>query len=112
MNPRISINLLPNIIIFTLILQRTISKEDVGFELESIETNSADIEKRDGDSDTEEVLVDSLKAVSINQAASDSDDDSEVSDDDSGEDSDDVSEDSVESVHSERMVNSQKENIP
>lgn len=84
----------------------------MGFELESIETNSADIEKRDGDSDTEEVLVDSLKAVSINQAAIDSDDDSEVSDDDSGEDSDDVSEDSVESVHSERMVNSQKENIP
>lgn len=84
----------------------------MGFELESIETNSADTEKRGGDSDTEEVLVDSLKAVSINQAAIDSDDDSEVSDDDSGEDSDDVSEGSVESVHSERMVNSQKENIP
>lgn len=109
MNPRISVNILPNISIFTLILQRTISKEDVGFELESIETNPADTEK--GDSDTEEVLVDSLKAVSINQAANDSDDDSEVSDDDSDEDSDVVSDDSVESVHSERILNSQKENI-
>lgn len=91
MNPWISINILPYMIIFTLILQRTISKEDVGFELEFIETNSADTEK--GDSDTEEVLVDSLKAVSINQAGSDSDDDSEESDNDSSEDSDDVIDD-------------------
>uniref|UniRef100_K1QHE0 Protein SHQ1 homolog n=1 Tax=Magallana gigas TaxID=29159 RepID=K1QHE0_MAGGI len=89
--------------------KRTISKEDVGFELEFIETNSADTEK--GDSDTEEVLVDSLKAVSINQAGSDSDDDSEVSDNDSSEDSDDVSDDCAESVQSERISNSQKENI-
>lgn len=96
--------------ILTLILQRTISKEDVGFELESIETNSEDTEK--GDSDTEEVLVDSLKAVSLNQAASDSDDDSEVNDNGSSEDSDIGSEDSVESVHCERILNSQKENIP
>lgn len=110
MNPWISINILPYMIIFTLILQRTISKEDVGFELEFIETNSADTEK--GDSDTEEVLVDSLKAVSINQAGSDSDDDSEVSDNDSSEDSDDVSDDCAESVQSEKISNSIKENIP
>lgn len=96
-------------IIFTLIWQRTISKEDVGFELESVETNSEDTEK--GDSDTEEVLVDSLQAVSINQAGSDSDDDSEVSDNDSSEDSDDVSDDCAESVQSEWISNSQKENI-
>lgn len=85
MNSWTSIKFVPNISIcnFTLFLQRTISKEDVGFELEFIETNSADTEK--GDSDTEEVLVDSLKAVSINQAGSDSDDDSEVSDNDSSE---------------------------
>lgn len=99
MNPRITINFLPYIIIITLILQRTISKKDVGFELESIETNPADTEK--GDSDTEEVLVDSLKAVSLNQAGSDSDDDSEVSDDGSSEDSDDASDDCAESVQSE-----------
>lgn len=93
MNPWTSIKFVPNIsiCIFTLILQRTISKEDVGFELESVETNSADTEK--GDSDTEEVLVGSLKAVSINQAGSDSDDDSEESDNDSSEDSDDVIDD-------------------
>lgn len=111
MNSWTSIKFVPNIsiCIFTLILQRTISKEDVGFELEFIETNSADTEK--GDSDTEEVLVDSLKAVSINQAGSDSDDDSEVSDNDSSEDSDDVSDDCAESVQSERISNSQKENI-
>lgn len=109
MNPWISINILPYMIIFTLIWQRTISKEDVGFELESIETNSEDTEK--GDSDTEEVLVDSLKAVSLNQAASDSDDDSEVNDNGSSEDSGIGSEDSVESVHCERILNSQKENI-
>lgn len=90
--------------------KRTISKEDVGFELDSVETNPADAEK--GDSDTEEVLVDSLKAVSINQAGSDSDDDSEVSDNDSSEDSDDASDDCAESVQSERISNSQKENIP
>lgn len=108
MNPWI--NILPYMIIFTLIWQRTISKEDVGFELEFIETNSADTEK--GDSDTEEVLVDSLKAVSLNQAGSDSDDDSEVSDNDSSEDSDDASDDCAESVQSERISNSIKENIP
>lgn len=79
-NSWISIDFLPYIIIFTLILQRTISKEDVGFELESIETISADAGKRD--SDTEKVLIDSLKAVSINQADIGSDDDSEVSNDD------------------------------
>lgn len=81
----------------------------MGFELEAIETNAADTER--SDSDTEETLVDSLKAVSLNHAANDSDDDSEVSDDDSSEDSDVVSDDSVESVHSESIVNSQKKNI-
>lgn len=81
----------------------------MGFELEPTETNSEDTEK--GDSDTEEVLVDSLRVVSLNEADSESDDESKVSDNDSSEDSDVVSDtcNSVESVHSERIVNSQKE---
>lgn len=78
----------------------------MGFELESIETNAAETERKD--IDAEETLANSLQAVSINQDDNDSDDDSEISDDDSGEDSDVVSDDSVESVHSERIVNSQK----
>ena len=95
-----------------------VSKEDIGFDLVTLEMSAAETET--DKSDSEEVLVNSLKAVSLKQAkedSDDSDDDSNDSDDDSGEsygsndDDSDQNSDDIDSVQSDKVQNNHQEQI-
>nr|XP_022299523.1 protein SHQ1 homolog isoform X3 [Crassostrea virginica] len=95
-----------------------VSKEDIGFDLVTLEMNAA--ETKTDKSDSEEALVNSLKAVSLKQAkddSDDSDDDSNDSDDDSGEsygssdDDSDQNSDDIDSVQSDKVQNNHQEQI-
>lgn len=77
--------------------QVKIQKDDIGFDLNTLETCAADtIRSTDrtdltDHTDTEEELIQSLKAVSIKEVENDSDDNSDDSSDDSDESSDESS---------------------
>lgn len=95
-----------------------VSKEDIGFDLVTLEMSAAETET--DKSDSEEALVNSLKAVSLKQAkedSDDSDDDSNDSDDDSGEsygsndDDSDQNSDDIDSVQSDKVLNIHQEQI-
>lgn len=77
--------------------QVKIQKDDIGFDLNTLETCAADTirptDRTDltDHTDTEEELIQSLKAVSIKEVENDSDDNSDDSSDDSDESSDESS---------------------